>query len=235
MVMLATSRVKRTRAPLAEMLIFSLTLAPLKSIVSCPGLALDGVAAVAGVPDERVVAGAHQGHVVAPAADDDVVAVAADQDVVAVAAGDGVVARAAVHGQGDQPGQAVRGGERVVPAVHVHDQVLGRADVQGERGGGDAVEPDAGAVGGDGKRLRAIAAVDLDGVDAVAALVQVGTFARVPDHPVVAALAEHLVVAGAAGQDVIAIAAEQQVVSALAQESVVSCLAEEHGRCPSRR
>ena len=33
------------------------------------GLALDGVAAVAGVPDEGVVAGAQQGDVVAPAAD----------------------------------------------------------------------------------------------------------------------------------------------------------------------
>ena len=49
-------------------------------------LALDGVAAVAGVPDERVVAVAQQGHVVAAAAVDDVVAVAADQHVVAVAA-----------------------------------------------------------------------------------------------------------------------------------------------------
>ena len=51
-------------------------------------LALDGVAAVAGVPDEGVVAGAHEGDVVAAAAGDDVVAVAADQHVVALAAGD---------------------------------------------------------------------------------------------------------------------------------------------------
>ena len=42
-------------------------------------LALDGVAAVARVPDEGVVAGAQEGHVVAAAAVDDVVAVAADQ------------------------------------------------------------------------------------------------------------------------------------------------------------
>ena len=62
-------------------------------------LALDGVAAVAGVPDEGVVAGADERRVVAAAAVDDVVAVAADQDVVAVAAGDGVVARAAVDGE----------------------------------------------------------------------------------------------------------------------------------------
>ena len=195
MVMLATSRVKRTRLPLAEMSIFSLTFAAVEEHRVEAVLSLDGVAAVAGVPDEGVVAGAHEGHVVASAAVDDVVAVAADQDVVAVAAGDGVVARAAVHGERDQCGQAVPGGERVVPAVHVHDQVLGRADVQGERGGGDAVETDAGAVGGDGKRLRAVAAVDLDGVDAGAALVEVGVVAGVPDHPVVARLAEDLVVA----------------------------------------
>ena len=92
---------------------------------------------------------------------------------------------------------------------------------------GDAVEPDAGAVGGDGERLRAIAAVDLDGIDAVPALVQIGAFARVPDHPVIAALAEHLVVAGATDQDVIAIAAEQQVVAALSQEGIIAGLAEE--------
>ena len=68
----------RTRLPLAEMSIFSSTLAPLNSMRVVAGLALDGVAAVAGVPDERVVAGAQQGHVVAAAAVDDVVAVAAD-------------------------------------------------------------------------------------------------------------------------------------------------------------
>ena len=48
------------------------------------GLALDGVAAVARVPDERVVAGAEEGDVVAAAAGDGVVAVAADQSVVAL-------------------------------------------------------------------------------------------------------------------------------------------------------
>ena len=96
-----------------------------------------------------------------------------------------------------------------------------------ERGGGDAVEADPGAVGGDGEGLGAVAAVDLDGVDAGAALVEVGAVARVPDHPVVARLAEDLVVAVAAGQDVVAVAAEQQVVAALAQQGVVARLAEE--------
>ena len=87
--MLATSRVNRTRPPLAEMSMFSLMLAPLNSSVSVPGLAFDDVAAVAGIPDEGVVARAEQGDVVAAAAVDDVVAVAADDGVVAVAAVDG--------------------------------------------------------------------------------------------------------------------------------------------------
>ena len=72
------------------------------------GLALDGVAAVARVPDERVVAGAEQGHVVAAAAVDDVVAVAAEQRVVALAADDGVVAGAAVDGEADDAGRQGR-------------------------------------------------------------------------------------------------------------------------------
>ena len=79
----------------------------------------------------------------------------------------------------------------------------------------------------DGEGLGAVAAVDLDGVDAVAALDQVAAVARVPDHPVVAGLAEHLVVAGAAGQHVVAVAAEQQIVAALAEQGVVAGLAEE--------
>ena len=68
------------------MSIFSAMLAPLNSMVSVARLALDGVAAVAGVPDEGVVAGTHQRHVVAAAADDEVVALAADQLVVAAPA-----------------------------------------------------------------------------------------------------------------------------------------------------
>ena len=60
----------RPRLPLAEMSMFSLALEPLNSSVSVPALALDDVAAVAGVPHERVVAGAQEGDVVAAAADD---------------------------------------------------------------------------------------------------------------------------------------------------------------------
>ena len=86
MVMVATSRVNRTRPPLAEMSIFSLMLAPLNNMRVGAGLALDDVAAVAGVPDEGVVAGAEQRGVVAAAAIDEIIALAADDDVVAVAA-----------------------------------------------------------------------------------------------------------------------------------------------------
>ena len=93
MVTLPTSRKNRTRLPLAERSMFSLTLEPLKMHRVVAALALDGVAAVAGVPDEGVVAGAHEGHVVAAAAVDEVVARAADEDVVAVAA---------VQGQADR-------------------------------------------------------------------------------------------------------------------------------------
>ena len=73
----------------------------------------------------------------------------------------------------------------------------------------------------------AVAAIDLGGIVAVAAFHQVGAFARVPDHAVVAGLAEHLVVAGAAGQRVVAGAAEQQIVAALAEQHVVAGAAEE--------
>ena len=59
--------------------------------------AVDGVAAVAGVPDEGVVARAERGHVVAAPADDGVVAGAAGDGVVAVAAVDGEVDLAGVE------------------------------------------------------------------------------------------------------------------------------------------
>ena len=124
-------------------------------------------------------------------------------------------------------GEAVAGGDGVVAAVGVEHEVLGGADVEGERRGADAVEAHARAVGGDREGLGAVAAVDLGGVDAVAALVEVGAVAGIPDHAVVAGLAEHLVVAGAAGQRVVAGAAEQEVVAALAEQRVVAAPAEE--------
>src|SRR4029077_9278563 len=105
--------------------------------------------------------------------DDEVVAVAAKQAIVAVAADDGVVAGPAVHGERDQCGQTVGGGERVVAAIHVHDQVLGRADVQRERGRSYAVETNAGTIGSHGEGFGAVAAIHLDSVDAVTAFVEV--------------------------------------------------------------
>ena len=145
----------------------------------------------------------------------------------AVAAEDRVVAGAAVDGDADEGGQVAGGAETVVAAVHVDDEILGGADVEAERRGIEPVEAHARAVGGDGEVLGAVAAVDLGGVDAGAALEQVGVVARVPDHAVVAALAEHLVVAVAAGQRVVAGAAEQKVVAALAEQGVVAGLAEQ--------
>src|SRR5262249_53457137 len=135
--------------------------------------ALDNVVTVARVPLEDVVAGAQGGHVVALVAVDEVVAVAAEQRVGAVAAQDRVVAVAAVHGDLDQGGQVAGGRETVVAAPGVEDQVFGGANVDGEGARRAAVEADAGAVGGDGEDLAAVAAVDLDGVVAGAALVQV--------------------------------------------------------------
>ena len=128
-------------------------------------LALDHVAAVAGVPHERVVAGAQEGHVVAAAADDGVVAVAADQHVVAVAAGDGVVARAAVHGQPDHAGGQSGGGDRVVAAERVHDElVVGPFGALDRNSGRQPGHGEAGPAAGDLDRVCVGGAVDDDGV-----------------------------------------------------------------------
>ena len=80
-----------------------------------------------------------------------------------------------------------------------------------EGGGVNAVEEDAVVDDRGEEGLGAVAAVDLDGVDAAAALVEVAAVAGVPDHAVVPCLAEGLVVAGAAGEDVVAGTAEQLV------------------------
>ena len=96
------------------MSIVSAILAPLNWSVSVPAPALDRVAAVARIPDERVVAVAERGGVVAAAAVDEVVAVAADERVVALAARDGVVAGAAVDGEADDCGRQGRRTDGVV-------------------------------------------------------------------------------------------------------------------------
>ena len=94
-------------------------------------LTFDGVAAVAGIPDERVVAGAHQGgvgpapavdHVIPGTADQRVVAVASDQRVIAGAAVDGHVAEL---GPGGDP-------DLVVAAAGLHVDRTERAAIERE-------------------------------------------------------------------------------------------------------
>src|SRR5262249_40817435 len=102
------------------------------------GLAVDGVAAVAGVPEERV----------AP-----------------LAAEDGIVARAAGHDQLHLAGGQVRGVDRVVAAQHVHRQGIYRVrtgDVRNWNGthGGVDVRSD----GPDLAEVASVGAVDGDRV-----------------------------------------------------------------------
>ena len=112
----------RTRLPLAEMSMFSADVRAVEEHRVDAGLALDGVAAVARVPDEGVVAGAEEGDVVAPVAVDEVVAVAADEHVVAAAAEDRVVAGAAVDRQLDHAGGQGGRVDEVGPAERVDDE-----------------------------------------------------------------------------------------------------------------
>jgi hypothetical protein len=69
------------------------------------GLALEGVAAVAWIPDESVVAGTHQRQVVALVAVDRVVAVAAEQRLGSPAAGKLVLTAPTVEGRRDGVGE----------------------------------------------------------------------------------------------------------------------------------
>src|SRR5215217_2509868 len=161
-------------------------------------------------------------HVVAVPARDHVLACAAAQRVVAGPAVD-------VERRGDRRAGGV---QLVVAAVGVEIDPLARADVDVERAGRGrtgAVEADP-ARGRLRRRdlelLAAGSAVDLDGVEPVAALVDVVVVARVPDHRVVARPAERAVariervvvaddpvVAVAAGDQVRAVAAVQRVVA----------------------
>ena len=183
-----------TRCPLAEASKISLPPLPLNSIVSASVLALDDVAAVAGIPLEGVVAGAEEGDVVALLAVDEVVVDAAEQHVGTVAAEDRVVACTAVDGDRDERGQVSGRGEAVVASVGVEDEVLRGADVDREGRRIDAVEAHPGPVGRGGEDLGAAAAVDLHGVGPAAAFVEVGVVAGVPDDRVVAGPTEGLIV-----------------------------------------
>ena len=113
---------QRTRAPLAEMSMFSLTLAPLNSSVSMPSWPSTVSLPSPGFQTNVSLPAPSSGHVVAAAADDDVVAVAADQHVGALAADDRVVAGAAVDGELDDAGRQRRGVDGVVAAEAVDDQ-----------------------------------------------------------------------------------------------------------------
>ena len=190
-------------------------------------MTLDDVTAVAGIPLEDVVACSEQPGVHALVSVDEVVARSAEETVGAVAAEDRVIAIAAVDGDGDEGREVTRRGERVVAAVGVEHELLRRADVDAERGRVHSVEAHTCPVGGRAERLRTIASVDLRGIDAVTAFVQVGVVSRVPDHEVVARLAECLIVGVAAGERVVVGAAEELVSSAFAEERVVAGLPDE--------
>ena len=85
------------------------------------------------------------------------------------------------------------------PPLALSDEASRRCPMStAERRRGHTVEAHAGAVGGARELLGAVAAVHLRRVDAVAAFVEVGVVAGVPDHAVVARLAEGLVVGVAA-------------------------------------
>ena len=89
-------------------------------------LAFDDIAAVAGVPYERVAAAAEKSRVVALIAVDGVIAVTAEQGVGAVAAVERVIADAAVERELHQSRQGAPG-EGVVAAEAVDDKaVVGR-------------------------------------------------------------------------------------------------------------
>jgi hypothetical protein len=124
----------------------------------------------------------------------------------------------------------LRAGDLVVAVARVQHELLRAADVDVERRRVRAVERDT---PGDRRRLDlelfGAAAVHLDGVVAVATLVDVVVVARIPHHRVVARAAERLVarpggvvvadeaiVAGIARQPVRAIGAVQAVVAVAA-------------------
>src|SRR6185437_6570285 len=77
-------------------------------------LAINGIAAITGVPDELVTAGPQKCCVVAAAARDDVVAVTAHQRVGSLTAYNGIVAGTAVYDEPDRPGWQPERIDRVV-------------------------------------------------------------------------------------------------------------------------
>ena len=104
-VMFAGLRKNRSRSPFAERSTVSEAAAPLNTMVSRAVVALDRVAAVARVPDERVVARAEVRDVVAAVAVDRVVAGTTVEGLRTGTAGDGVVTRTSVDPRRDGVGE----------------------------------------------------------------------------------------------------------------------------------
>ena len=152
--MLATSRVNRTRPAVGRDVDLLVDVGAIEQQRIGAGLALDDVAAVAGVPDEGVVAGAEERRVVATAAVDEIVALAADDDVIAVAA---------VERELDLAGDR-RGVDGVVAGEAVdYDLVVGIA-ARDRHGRGKAHHRNSAVVAEDLDRVIAIGAVDDDGI-----------------------------------------------------------------------
>ena len=101
----------------------------------------------------------------------------------------GVLAGAAIGRDLDQGGEVSVAVKLSLPPLALSDKVFAGTDVDGE-GAGLRRSSGCGSVGRDGEILSAVAAVDLDGVDTVAAFDKVGVVAGVPDQAVVAGLAE---------------------------------------------
>ena len=114
------------------------------------GLALDRVAAVAGIPLERVVAGAHRRRVVAAVAVDRVVVIAAEQRLRAGPAAQRVLSVLAVERRRDRVGEdaaAVVDAHEVVAPVGVDDDLDDVRALEAELGRAVVVEVDVERVG----------------------------------------------------------------------------------------
>src|ERR1700704_818005 len=82
----------------------------------------------------------------------------------------GVVARAAIEGEAHEPRDAITGDKDVIAVAAMEDDVLGTADIEREVRRRGFVEVHPCAVGGDAEGFRSGAAVEYDGVDALAAV-----------------------------------------------------------------
>src|SRR5258707_2981683 len=133
-------------------------------------LAVDGVAAIARIPDKDIISCPEQGRVVARPPGHMIEAVAAEEDVGAVAPGDLVVARAAIEGEVHEPREAIAGDNDVIAVAAMEDDILGTADIEREVRRRGFVEAHACAVGGDAGGVCSGTVVEYDSVDARAAI-----------------------------------------------------------------